>query len=403
MQDIFRRAEAYARRDGVVIITGETGTGKGEFAKSIHGLSKRMSRVLEYVNCADIKSAEAQQLAMLFGAEPGAYPGLSKIRMGYLELADKSTIFFDEIQALPTDVQTMLNPVLDGLERSAASIRRLGGSKLIAIDVRMIFGTLSDPRTLVREGILNRDLFGRINVLQLHLPPLRERKEDIEFIVRREIDRTCKIKPELADGSFFDTLRDYDWPLNVRQLLNVVEILDVDSDMSGNWHWGATEARNAILKSALYHDVSAQVPDAATKSVTSDSSSGNCIHGDRALEHGKWAGRAVLLMKRHPEQSRQSCRDVLTCLSFDPTPDSRKSSGNKKVRCWICGEVWSARTAGAREFVNGLCEVVLGSRSGESIRWLPLARELLPDDMRSDRNIVESLGRSLKDLASVQS
>ena len=208
-----------APTDSTVLLLGETGTGKELFATQIHELSARHSRTMVRVNCAAIPATLIE--SELFGREKGAFTGALARQIGRFELADRSTIFLDEIGDLPSDVQVKLLRVLE--ERT---IERLGSPRAITIDVRIIAGTHRDLEQAVLQGTFREDLYYRLNVFPIHVPPLRERIEDIPALVWCFVEEFAKALGKRIDTIDKDTmtaLQQYSWPGNIRELRNVVE------------------------------------------------------------------------------------------------------------------------------------------------------------------------------------
>lgn len=208
-----------ARTDSTVLIVGETGTGKELVARAIHQLSPRRDHLLVAVNCAAL--APGVVASELFGHEQGAYTGASQRRLGRFELAQRGTIFLDEIGELPPETQVMLLRVLQ--ERI---IERVGGSQPIDADVRVIAATHQDLAAAVQRGRFRADLFFRLNVFPIRVPPLRERREDIADLARHFVQQFARwmSKPAVSIGATaLQLLLDYAWPGNVRELENIVE------------------------------------------------------------------------------------------------------------------------------------------------------------------------------------
>jgi formate hydrogenlyase transcriptional activator len=208
-----------AQTDSTVLILGETGTGKELVARAIHQLSGRRDRLLVTVNCAAL--AQGVVASELFGHEKGAFTGASKGRIGRFELAHDGTIFLDEIGELSPDVQIMLLRILQ--ERT---LERVGGSHAIPVDVRVIAATHRDLHAAVNAGQFRADLFFRLNVFPIHVPPLRERREDIPDLVRHflhHFGRLMKKPVQIVSPATLDMLKSYDWPGNVRELENIIE------------------------------------------------------------------------------------------------------------------------------------------------------------------------------------
>ena len=202
-----------------VLLLGETGTGKELFASQIHDLSPRRNRPMVRVNCSAIPSALIE--SELFGREKGAYTGALSRQAGRFEVAEKSTLFLDEIGDLPLEMQIKLLRVLQ--ERQ---IERLGSSKSINVDVRIVAATNRDLEKGIEQGTFRQDLYYRLNVFPIRIPPLRERPEDIPTLVWSFVDEfsTAFAKPiESVSKDSMLALQRYSWPGNIRELRNVVE------------------------------------------------------------------------------------------------------------------------------------------------------------------------------------
>lgn len=215
----FRQVEQVAQTDTTVLLLGETGTGKELFARSIHNLSVRKKRALVKVNCTalPINLIESE----LFGHEKGSFTGAVSRRIGRFELADGGTIFLDEIGELSLDLQVKLLRVIQEGE-----FERLGGSSTIFVDVRIIAATHRDLKQMVSKGEFREDLFYRLNVFPLALPPLRERGGDIAIIVQAFVDKFAKKMSKQIDKipqKIMDEFSQYSWPGNVRELENIIE------------------------------------------------------------------------------------------------------------------------------------------------------------------------------------
>jgi PAS domain S-box-containing protein len=216
---VLGRAAKVAPTDSTVLITGETGTGKELIARAIHKRSPRNSRAFVSVNCAAIpKELIASEL---FGHERGAFTGAIQRHLGRFELADGGTIFLDEIGDLPADTQIALLRVLQEKE-----FERVGGVKPIPADVRVIAATNHDLQADVASSVLRSDLFYRLNVFPIEIPPLRERREDIgllvEYFIRRYASKAGKHFHGVSK-EVLDVLKSYSWPGNIRELQNVIE------------------------------------------------------------------------------------------------------------------------------------------------------------------------------------
>ena len=212
-------AEQVAATDSTALLLGETGTGKERFASYIHDCSRRRNRLMIVVNCSAIPTPLLE--SELFGREKGAYTGALSRQVGRFELAHGSTLFLDEVGELPVEVQAKLLRVLEN-----HTIERLGNPKPISIDVRIIAATHRDLAAAVRDGRFREDLYYRLNVFPIDVPPLRERPEDIPSLVRafvEELTRSMGKRIEEIDARSLDALADYAWPGNVRELRNAVE------------------------------------------------------------------------------------------------------------------------------------------------------------------------------------
>jgi formate hydrogenlyase transcriptional activator len=216
---VFYKIEQIAASDTTVLILGETGTGKELVARAIHGLSLRKDRALVKINCAALPSNLIE--SELFGHEKGAFTGAHSTQLGRFEVANGATLFLDEIGDLPVELQPKLLRVIQDGE-----FERLGSSRTIKVDVRIIAATNRNLEEEVRKGRFREDLWYRLNVFPITVPPLRDRKADIpllvDFFVHR-ISRRLGKSIESIPRTVMDTLRDYHWPGNVRELENVLE------------------------------------------------------------------------------------------------------------------------------------------------------------------------------------
>ena len=220
MQKVFHLIARVANTGSTVLVTGESGTGKELVAKAIHFNSSRKDQPFIVVDCTTIPEPLIE--SELFGHAKGAFTGAHEKKKGLLELANGGTIFFDEIGNLTVATQAKLLRVLQERE-----FRPLGEKKSVHIDVRFISATNRDLKKMTREGTFREDFFYRLNIFPIHLPPLRERKEDIPALVRHFVERKSRelklaAPPPLARG-VIDQLLAYSWPGNVRELENVVE------------------------------------------------------------------------------------------------------------------------------------------------------------------------------------
>jgi formate hydrogenlyase transcriptional activator len=219
LRDTLARVDKVAATDASVLITGETGTGKELVARAIHRHSRRANRALVAVNCAALPASLIA--SELFGHEKGAFTGALQRRLGRFELAAGGSIFLDEVGELPPEVQATLLRVLQ-----EGTFERVGGSQPIATDARIIAATNRDLSAAVAAGTFRNDLFYRLNVFPIEIPPLRQRREDIpilvEYFAARYAARLGK-RFESIEKSAMDRILAYSWPGNVRELQNVVE------------------------------------------------------------------------------------------------------------------------------------------------------------------------------------
>jgi transcriptional regulator with GAF, ATPase, and Fis domain len=219
MKKVLAQAEQVAATDSTVLIQGETGTGKELLARAIHGLSSRKDRPLVTVSCASLPPTLIE--SELFGREKGAYTGALAKMIGRFEVADGSTLFLDEIGELPVDVQSKLLRVLE-----EGSFERLGSTKTLHVNVRIIAATNRDLGEDVKTGRFRKDLYYRLNVFPIAIPPLRERPEDIPLIVSAFVTNLQKRmgkEIETISKKSIEALKSYSWPGNVRELKNVIE------------------------------------------------------------------------------------------------------------------------------------------------------------------------------------
>ncbi|SCJ29967.1 Transcriptional regulatory protein ZraR [uncultured Eubacterium sp.] len=222
-ENLRQKAEIIGKTDSAVLITGETGTGKEVLANIIHKSSKRAEKPFVCVNCGALNENLIE--SELFGSERGAYTGAERQRKGRFETADGGTIFFDEIGELSLNMQVKLLRVLQ-----EKSFERVGGAESIKSDFRLITATNRDLKEEVKANQFRADLYYRINIIPIEIPPLRERREDIPILCEsflqqyaKEMNKQiCPFEPDLLN-----TLKYYDWPGNVRELRNIIERLVV--------------------------------------------------------------------------------------------------------------------------------------------------------------------------------
>jgi DNA-binding NtrC family response regulator len=253
MQELMRLVELAAPSPASVLVTGETGTGKEIVARTLHQLSPRSGRPFVAINCSAIP--ETLMESEIFGHERGAFTGAAERRIGCFELADGGTLLLDEIGEMPAPTQAKLLRVLEDHK-----VRRLGSKTETPVDVRVIAATNKDPTQAVADGHFRQDLYYRLNVFHIHLPPLRDRKQDLPLLVEDILkDLNAKhhrqvrgLQPEVSE-----LFQGYSWPGNIRELRNVLEraLIVCDRDVIGRSHlpddFGRGRAAGSAELSAL--------------------------------------------------------------------------------------------------------------------------------------------------------
>lgn len=261
MQSLKQMIQQAAPERATVFIVGETGTGKELVAKALHEASPRQSALFVAVNCAAIPADILE--SELFGHEKGAFTGAVKERIGKFELANGGTLFLDEITEMPIQLQSKLLRILQ-----ESVVEKLGGNRQIALDVRVVAATNRDPIQAVKEGKLREDLYYRLNVLQLQIPPLRERSDDIgllaEFFLGK---RQC----QLSESARL-CLQHYAWPGNVRELENILERAAI---LAGN---------QTILPQHLPADIGGSTADTSASPETPPAAETNALSIPRTTE-----------------------------------------------------------------------------------------------------------------------
>jgi two-component system nitrogen regulation response regulator NtrX len=225
MKDLKKQIETVASTNAWVMITGENGTGKELVAHTIHRLSNRADRPMVEVNCAAIPEELIE--SELFGHERGSFTGADSHRRGRFDLANHGTLFLDEIGDMSLKTQSKILRILD-----EQRFERVGGDKTIQVDVRVIVATNKNLREEIRKGTFREDLYYRLNVIPIHVPPLRDRKEDISLLVQdflEEFSRENNSEPKSITDETLPALLAHDWPGNVRELKNLVERLVIMS------------------------------------------------------------------------------------------------------------------------------------------------------------------------------
>lgn len=245
MQEVFRLVEKVADCDSTILITGETGTGKGMVARAIHQNSKRKNKPFISINCGAIPENLLE--SELFGHVRGAFTGATTSKQGKFELADGGTIFLDEIGDMSPDLQVKVLKVLEEGE-----FEQVGGSKTIKVDVRIIAATHRDLAEEVQKGTFRDDLFYRLYVIPLNLPSLRDRKSDIPYLVYYFLNNSNHDNNRQVNGIADEALAlmiKYSWPGNVRELKNMVERLVV---LKGDGEIGVQDLPTEIKSSSNY-------------------------------------------------------------------------------------------------------------------------------------------------------
>lgn len=220
MQEVFRLLQMVGPSKASVLITGESGSGKELVARTIHDLSPRKDRPFVAINCSAIP--ETLMESEIFGHERGAFTGAQERRAGCFELADGGTLLLDEIGEMPAATQAKLLRVLED-----SKVRRLGGKQEIEVDVRVLAATNRDPEEAIQDGTLRQDLFFRLNVFQIYMPPLREHLADLPRLIEgllaalshKHERNVVRVSPEVLER-----FRHYGWPGNVRELRNTLEL-----------------------------------------------------------------------------------------------------------------------------------------------------------------------------------
>ena len=218
MQRLFEEIEMVANTDANVFIVGESGSGKEVVANTIHYLSRRRNKPFIAFNCGAISPTLIE--SEIFGHEKGAFTNAIKRREGYFEMAKGGTVFLDEITEMPIELQVKLLRVLE-----EGKFRRVGGNEEINIDARIIAASNRDPQMAITGGKMREDLYYRLNVFPIEVPPLRNRLEDIPLFSHfflQKLNETEDKKVEKIDGEFIEALQAYEWPGNVRELRNVI-------------------------------------------------------------------------------------------------------------------------------------------------------------------------------------
>ena len=219
MRKVIELVEKVAPSKASVSISGESGTGKEVVARAVHNLSLRRDKPFIAINCASIPATLIE--SEIFGHERGAFTGADQRRPGVFELAHGGTLFLDELGEIPVDLQAKLLRVLE-----ESRLRRLGGKVELEVDVRVLCATNRDLKQEIKNGRFREDLYFRLNVFQIHLPPLRERREDVPILVQHFVDKFRGDSAKRVSGvhpEAMEVLKNYEWPGNIRELRNAVE------------------------------------------------------------------------------------------------------------------------------------------------------------------------------------
>jgi transcriptional regulator with GAF, ATPase, and Fis domain len=217
MKAVLAAVERVAPANASVVIQGETGVGKGLIAKVIHRESRRADKPFMHLNCSAL--TELLLESELFGHEKGAFTGATAAKPGLFEIADGGTLFLDEVSEMSRGMQSKLLQVLD-----TGELRRVGGTTLREVDVRILAASNKDLKLEVRAGRFRNDLLFRLKVVLLRIPPLRQRREDIPGLVTLYIERFSRPRPaRRISAKALESLRSYNWPGNVRELANTIE------------------------------------------------------------------------------------------------------------------------------------------------------------------------------------
>jgi formate hydrogenlyase transcriptional activator len=297
IQKVLHQVEQVAGTNATVLLLGETGTGKELLAHAIHDRSHRQARPMMMLNCAALPATLVE--SELFGREKGAYTGAHNRQIGRFEQADGSTLLLDEIGELPLDVQAKLLGVLQH-----GHFERLGGIRTLSADVRIIAASNRDLEKMVKEGKFREDLFYRLNVFPIRLPPLRERPEDIPLLVWafvKELRRTMGKTIEFISHATMEALKRHPWPGNIRELRNVIERALI-------------VARDSTLRVELPSLPSGSIPSVPTESLSLDEVQRRHIlavlQKTRWRISGKNGAAAVLGLKPSTLESRMAKLDI---------------------------------------------------------------------------------------------
>jgi DNA-binding NtrC family response regulator len=320
MQEIFALLQQAGPSKACVLITGESGTGKELVARTVHALSPRHGGPFIAINCAALPETLIE--SELFGHEKGSFTGASERRAGCFEVAQHGTLLLDEIGEMPMQTQAKLLRILED-----SKVRRLGGKTEFEVDVRVVAATNKAPEDAVRGGHLREDLFYRLNVFHIHLPPLRERKEDIGTIAESlmgGLNRKHDCRVTGVSGAVRATFERHDWPGNVRELRNVLERAII---LAGE---GAIEMKHlpAFLQSRNAGVAAAEVftPSEHKRSADNDSESVKFQIGTTVEEAEK---RLILRTLEHTRNNKTRAAEILG-ISLKTLHNKLKEYGSSK-------------------------------------------------------------------------
>ncbi|HET8597966.1 MAG TPA: nitrogen regulation protein NR(I) [Castellaniella sp.] len=314
MREVFRAIGRLAQSSATVLITGESGTGKELVARALHRHSRRAAGPFVAVNAAAIPRDLLE--AELFGHERGAFTGAVQMRRGRFEEADGGTLFLDEIGDMPAELQTRLLRVL-----AESRFYRVGGSRAIGVDVRIVAATHQPLEARVQDGLFRADLFHRLNVIRLRLPPLRERREDIEPLARHFLRRSADelgVPVRALGADALEALRQFDYPGNIRQLENICQWLTVMT--------ASVQVRAADLPP----EVRQALPDAADGLPAPGAAAGQGA-GDATLSPDWQAALSAeirrRLLQKDPDQIERLRQDVERILLREALAQARGQRG----------------------------------------------------------------------------
>ncbi len=275
MQKMIGTLKKFSQTDSTILITGETGTGKSFLSGAVHYNSSRRNKTFIKINCANIPETLLE--SELFGHEKGSFTSANKTRIGRLEQGNGGTVFLDEIGEMSPELQAKLLRVLE-----EKSFERVGGNKTIHSDVRIIAATNRRPEEQVAEGKFREDLYYRLNVLRVHIPPLRERLECIEPLSFYLLDKTCRGLKKKIEGfspEALEAFKYYTWPGNIRQLANTIERASILEESN------TIHTENIMLPELNQHPVGPNIVEVEPSNTLDDRERETIL---KALEDSLW-------------------------------------------------------------------------------------------------------------------